>query len=96
MSNRKKQLQLHIDVPVRKELFPAFTTIPTTNIKVGDQTGSPSAFGPKKAPRYADVGNETMSPEMIMRYRARIAAGVYDAPATIEALAEALLASGEL
>lgn len=50
----------------------------------------------EQRPRIADLGGETMNPEMILHYRARIAAGVYDRPAIIAALAEAMIESGDI
>ena len=91
MSNRQKALQRHIDVPNRDEHAPVISTIQKKN-----GVGGKGNTSQKKAPNYADVGSDTMTPDLIMLYRARIASGVYDAPATINALAEALLGSNDL
>lgn len=94
MSHSQKALHRHVDAPPpTREQAPVISTIRKKNT-IGDvPTGDASE---RKSPNYADVGNETMTPDLIMQYRARIASGVYDAPATIKALAEALLASNDL
>ncbi len=94
--NRRKALQRHIDVPKREEQLPVIGTIRHMNIVVGDQTGTLVRGREPQSPRYADVGQEKMTPELILQYRARISSGVYDAPASIHALALALLAGNVL
>jgi hypothetical protein len=37
-----------------------------------------------------------MTLELIMQYRARLAAGVYDQPSVMQALADAMLQSGDI
>lgn len=99
MNNRhpapQRQLQRHIDVEGRVQPAPVFSAFWKESVQTGGDIRTSSA-GEVKSPRYADVGQETMKPELIMQYRARIASGVYDAPASIHALAQALLASYEL
>jgi hypothetical protein len=96
VSNRQRALQRHVEAQTRDEQVPSVRSIRSKEARVGDQPRPPQAVGLKQAPRYADVGNETMTPELILMYRARIASGVYDAPASIHALAEVLLASFDL
>ena len=96
MDDRQPAPQRKIEVPSWQEDPPLISRVRNQVDRVGNRTSRSGTVGPEKAPRYADVGHETMTPELIMLYRGRIASGVYDAPATIFALAEALLASFDL
>ncbi|MBV6521640.1 MAG: hypothetical protein MNPFHGCM_01784 [Gemmatimonadaceae bacterium] len=93
MSNQHKALQCHVDVPRRDEFAPVISTIRRGTRRTGGTTRDSDA---NRTPTYADVGSETMTPDVILMYRARIASGVYDAPASIAAVAEALRSSGDL
>ncbi|MFN8581254.1 MAG: hypothetical protein U0163_09800 [Gemmatimonadaceae bacterium] len=72
--------------------------IPSTSpdLSRSDDSALQLPVRPARPPRFADLDGETMTPELIMQYRARIAAGVYDRPALIRALADAMLESGDI
>lgn len=95
MNERKRALQAHDQATSRMPWLPLGRR---AHRQAGDaELANRPAMRPiRSAPALADLGGETMTLETILQFRGRIAAGVYDNPAVIQALAEALLASGEV
>ncbi len=96
MNKRRQDLEQRANTPAPRieESSPIGTTYPHPELTVGEDSALQLPVRP--SPRFADLGEESMTPELIMQYRARIAAGVYDQPSVIQALAESMLQSGDI
>lgn len=93
----RRQLALHKHTETdQRERFPIVGTVRHHEVAIGDDVQPHPLSRDIAGTHLADVGSETMSPEVIMQFRATIASGAYDAPAAIAALADALIASQDL
>lgn len=98
MDKRQPDLEQRASTPAPRndESSPIRTPYRHPDLPVGEDSALQLPVRPAKSPRFADLGGEAMTPELIMQYRARIAAGVYDQPSVMQALAESMLQSGDI